>query len=70
MLSPAIYANDSGLGISKVLAKEVALFGIRTLTVTLGTFNTNFANATIVGKNPLPDDYKDSVAEQMIQISM
>ncbi|KAI2778431.1 putative short-chain oxidoreductase [Daldinia loculata] len=55
-------------GISKVLAKEVALFGIRTLTVTLGTFNTNFANATIVGKNPLPDDYKDSVAEQMIQI--
>ncbi|KAI1806751.1 putative short-chain oxidoreductase [Daldinia bambusicola] len=55
-------------GISKVLAKEVAPFGIRTLTVTLGTFNTNFANATIVGKIPLPDDYKGSVAEQMIQI--
>ncbi|KAI8966547.1 putative short-chain oxidoreductase [Daldinia sp. FL1419] len=55
-------------GLSKVLAKEVAPFGIRTLTVTLGTFNTNFINTTIVGKNPLPDDYKGSVAEHMIQI--
>ncbi|KAI1380660.1 putative short-chain oxidoreductase [Hypoxylon crocopeplum] len=54
-------------GMSKVLAKEVAPFGIRTLTVTLGTFNTNFGNTTVVGKTPLPDDYKGSVAEQMIQ---
>ncbi|KAI2467533.1 putative short-chain oxidoreductase [Annulohypoxylon bovei var. microspora] len=55
-------------GISKVLAKEIAPFGIRTLTVTLGTFNTSFCDTTIVGKAPLPDAYKGSVAEKMIQI--
>ncbi|KAI0885455.1 putative short-chain oxidoreductase [Annulohypoxylon maeteangense] len=55
-------------GMSKVLAKEVAPFGIRTLTVTLGTFNTSFGDATRVGKTPLPDVYKGSVADQMIQI--
>lgn len=59
--------NDRIQGMSKVLAKEVAPFGIRILSVTLGTFNTEFGNATIVGKTPLPDDYKGSVAEQMIQ---
>ena len=52
---------------SKVLAKEIAPFGIRTLTVTLGVFNTGFIGATIVGKNGVPDAYKGSVAEQMIQ---
>ncbi|KAI1462645.1 putative short-chain oxidoreductase [Annulohypoxylon moriforme] len=55
-------------GMSKVLAKEVAPFGIRTLTVTLGTFNTNFLDVVIVGKNGLPDAYKGSGAEQMIQM--
>ncbi|KAI1389987.1 putative short-chain oxidoreductase [Hypoxylon trugodes] len=55
-------------GATKVLAKEVAPFGIRTLTVTLGTFNTNFGAATVLGKAPLPDDYKGSIAEQMMQI--
>ncbi|OTB07088.1 hypothetical protein M426DRAFT_54425 [Hypoxylon sp. CI-4A] len=55
-------------GMSKVLAKEVAPFNIRTLTVTLGTFNTSFGDATVLGKTPLPDDYKGSVAEQMMQI--
>ncbi|XDG04371.1 hypothetical protein ABKA04_003986 [Annulohypoxylon sp. FPYF3050] len=55
-------------GMSKVLAKEIAPFGIRTLTVTLGTFNTGFIDATIVGKNGVPDAYKGSIAEQMVQI--
>ncbi|KAI1103143.1 putative short-chain oxidoreductase [Jackrogersella minutella] len=54
-------------GLSKVLAKEVAPFGVRTLTVTLGTFNTSFGDATVLGKNPLPDDYKGSVSEQMME---
>lgn len=49
------------------MAKEVAPFNIRVLTVQLGTFNTNMGNATILGKNPLPDDYKGSVADQMMQ---
>ena len=34
----------------------------------MGTFNTNVGNAAVLGKNPLQDDYKGSVAEQMIQL--
>lgn len=59
--------SNSFTGLTKVLAKEVASFNIRALTVVLGTFNTNMGNAAVLGKNPLPDDYKGSVAEQMIQ---
>ncbi|KAI1416223.1 putative short-chain oxidoreductase [Hypoxylon sp. FL1857] len=55
-------------GMSKVLAKEVAPFGIRTLTVTPGTFNTNIGNVPVIGQNPLPDDYKGSAAEQMMEL--
>lgn len=63
-----IVATDhSHTGLSRVMAKEVAPFNIRVLTVQLGTFNTNMGNATILGKNPLPDDYKGSVADQMMQ---
>ncbi|KAL2166078.1 hypothetical protein VTG60DRAFT_3312 [Thermothelomyces hinnuleus] len=54
-------------GLSRVMAKEVAPFNIRVLTVQLGTFNTNMGNATILGKIPLPEDYKGSVADQMMQ---
>ena len=54
-------------GLTKVLAKEVASFNIRTLTVGLGTFNTNMINAALFGKFALPDDYNGSVSEQMIQ---
>ncbi|KAK2731569.1 hypothetical protein FQN55_004642 [Onygenales sp. PD_40] len=54
-------------GLSKVLAKEVAPFNIRVLTVVLGTFNTNMPNAVVLGKTPLPEDYKGSVSEQMLQ---
>ena len=52
---------------SKVLAKEVAPFNIRVLTVALGTFNTNMGNAVTLGKNPMPEDYKGSVADQTMQ---
>lgn len=54
-------------GLTKVLAKEVAPFNIRTLTVALGTFNTNMPKAGIIGENPLPEDYHGSVSAQMIQ---
>ncbi|KAI8628972.1 NAD(P)-binding protein [Xylariaceae sp. FL1651] len=53
--------------LTKVLAKEVAPFNIRVLTVVLGTFNTNFGNPLVVGKNPLLDAYRGSATEQMIQ---
>ena len=52
---------------AKVLAKEVAPFNVRVLTVVLGTFNTSMGSAFIMGKNPLPDDYKGSVADQTMQ---
>lgn len=51
---------------TKVLAKEVAQFNIRALTVVLGTYNTNFGRAAAVGKTPIPDDYNGSMAVQMI----
>ncbi|KAI2614213.1 putative short-chain oxidoreductase [Hypoxylon fragiforme] len=54
-------------GITRVLAKEVAPFNIRVLTVVLGAFNTNMPSATAVGKVPLPDDYRGSASDKMIQ---
>ncbi|KAL7629759.1 hypothetical protein AAE478_001282 [Parahypoxylon ruwenzoriense] len=54
-------------GVTRVLAKEVAPFNIRALTVVLGVFNTNMMNATVVGEKPLPEDYKGSVSDRMIQ---
>ncbi|KAI0538018.1 NAD(P)-binding protein [Xylaria digitata] len=53
--------------LNKVLAKEVAPFNIRMLTVLLGTFNTNMPNAFVFGKTPLPDDYKGTVAGQIME---
>ncbi|KAL8953397.1 MAG: hypothetical protein Q9222_000774 [Ikaeria aurantiellina] len=53
--------------VTKVLAKEVAPFNIRALTVVLGLFSTNFGNAGLFSKHSLPNDYKGSVADQMIQ---
>ena len=55
------------IGLTKVMAKEIAPFNIRTLTVGLGTFNTNMGNAALMSKNPLPEDYTGSVAEQTMQ---
>ncbi|KAI5861576.1 putative short-chain oxidoreductase [Durotheca rogersii] len=56
-------------GITRVLAKEVAPFNIRTLTVVLGMFNTNMARATGVGAAPLPADYAGSVVERMVEFA-
>ncbi|KAI0889522.1 putative short-chain oxidoreductase [Annulohypoxylon maeteangense] len=54
-------------GITRVLAKEVAPYNIRTLTIILGAFNTDMGVHTVVGKNPLPEDYKGSVSDKMFQ---
>ncbi|KAF2854237.1 NAD(P)-binding protein [Plenodomus tracheiphilus IPT5] len=50
---------------TKILSKEVAPFGIRTLTVVLGTFNTNMPNSVVLGATPLPDDYKGTMTEKV-----
>ncbi|KAI0151585.1 NAD(P)-binding protein [Xylariaceae sp. FL1272] len=64
-----VYAGaKAGLdGTAKVLAKEVAAFNIRVLTVVLGTFNTSFGSNAQFGKNSLPDDYKGSMTEKMLE---
>ncbi|KAI2640881.1 putative short-chain oxidoreductase [Hypomontagnella submonticulosa] len=54
-------------GITRVLAKEVAPYNIRTLTVILGAFNTNMPNATTVGTAPLPEDYNGSISDLMFK---
>lgn len=51
--------------LTKILAKEVAPFNIRILTVVLGTFNTNMPNSVVLGKTPLPEDYKGTFTEQV-----
>ncbi|KAI1278270.1 hypothetical protein F5Y07DRAFT_361244 [Xylaria sp. FL0933] len=53
-------------GLTKVLAKEVAPFNIRVLTVILGSFNTNMPNAYVLGQNPVPEEYKGTVAGQFL----
>lgn len=57
-------------GLSKVLAKEVAPFNIRVLTIGMGAFNTNMPNAVRPGGHnaPLPADYRGSAAEQIMQL--
>ncbi|OAG11207.1 NAD(P)-binding protein [Paraphaeosphaeria sporulosa] len=53
---------------TRILAKEVAPWNIRTLTVVAGTFNTNMPNAVVLGETPLPDDFKGTFAEQVQQL--
>jgi NAD(P)-dependent dehydrogenase (short-subunit alcohol dehydrogenase family) len=62
-----IYDSADGIMVAttKILAKEVAPWGIRTLTVVLGTFNTNMPNAVVLGETPLPKDYKGTFVEQV-----
>lgn len=48
------------------MAKEVAEFNIRTLTVLLGTFDTLMPTKIKAGREPLPDDYKGTVVGNMI----
>ncbi|KAF9522893.1 hypothetical protein CPB83DRAFT_887299 [Crepidotus variabilis] len=56
-------------GITRVLAKEIAPFNIRTLTIILGHFNTNMGSgsAALLGKKTIPDDYEGTATEKMIQ---
>ncbi|KAI5922645.1 hypothetical protein F4810DRAFT_245924 [Camillea tinctor] len=66
-MGPYAGAKAAVDAVTKVLAKEVAMFNIRTLTVVLGGFNTNMPHVAAFGKNTRPDDYKGTMVEQMIQ---
>ncbi|KAJ5667093.1 Short-chain dehydrogenase/reductase SDR [Penicillium longicatenatum] len=52
---------------TRILAKEIAPFNIRPLTVWIGTLNTNIGNASTVAKGPLPEDYRGGGAEQLMK---
>jgi hypothetical protein len=53
---------------TRVLAKEVAPFNIRTLTVVLGTFKTDMGVNATFSNESLPDDYKGTMVEKMMQV--
>ncbi|KAF7544287.1 hypothetical protein G7046_g9815 [Stylonectria norvegica] len=53
-------------GLVRIMAKEVAPFDIRTLTVHLGGFDTNFATAHQTSKIPFPQDYAGSLTETVM----
>ncbi|KAI0429051.1 hypothetical protein F5Y09DRAFT_311325 [Xylaria sp. FL1042] len=55
-------------GLTKVLAKEVAPFNIRVLTVILGSFNTNMPNAYVLSQNPFPEEYKGTIAGKFLEL--
>lgn len=69
---PTMGAYAGGKGgldaLSKILAKEVASFNVRVLTVVLGTFNTNMGVNAKFSQNPLPEDYKGTLADKMVQM--
>ncbi|PON30055.1 retinol dehydrogenase 8 [Trichoderma gamsii] len=70
--NPSMGAYAAGKGaldsMSKALAKEVEAFNVRVLTVLLGTFNTGMGNATVLGENPPPADYKGSLSEKIMDM--
>lgn len=49
------------------MAKEVAEFNVRTLTVYLGGFNTYFSSSLRAGSEPLPGDYDESAVGKALK---
>ncbi|KAM5354853.1 hypothetical protein ACJ41O_001499 [Fusarium nematophilum] len=68
--SMGIYAAAKAAMDGQILAREVAPFNIRTLTVQLGGFDTNFTNALSLSSVPFPQDYvggkTDEVAHSLL----
>ncbi|KAF4978211.1 hypothetical protein FZEAL_5372 [Fusarium zealandicum] len=61
------YNNLTRIGLTRILAREVAPFNIRTLTVQLGGFDTNFTNALKLSSVPFPQDYVGGTTDQIAQ---
>ncbi|PWI72650.1 hypothetical protein PCL_09665 [Purpureocillium lilacinum] len=66
--SMAVYAAAKAAldGLMRVMAKELAPFNIRSLTVQLGGFDTNFTRALTRTAEPFPDDYAGSMVEKVL----
>ncbi|KAH7013087.1 hypothetical protein EDB80DRAFT_638824 [Ilyonectria destructans] len=54
-------------GLIKILAREVSPFNIRTLTVHLGGFDTNFSYAVQISTQPFPEDYSGSATAKILE---
>lgn len=50
----------------RVMAKELAPYNIRSLTVQLGGFDTSFTQALVRIAAPFPDDYAGSTLETVL----
>ncbi|OHE91574.1 retinol dehydrogenase 8 [Colletotrichum orchidophilum] len=68
--SMGIYAAAKAAmdGVSKVLAKEMAPFGVRVLTVALGSFDTNMGPTVRLASKPTPSDYEGSALEAVFKV--
>ncbi|KAK1690524.1 hypothetical protein BDP55DRAFT_543720 [Colletotrichum godetiae] len=55
-------------GVSKVLAKEMTPFGVRVLTVALGSFDTNMGPTVRLASNPTPFDYDGSALDAIFKV--
>ncbi|KAI3536461.1 retinol dehydrogenase 8 [Colletotrichum abscissum] len=55
-------------GVSKVLAKEMAPFGVRVLTVALGSFDTNMGPTVRLASKPTPSDYDGSALDAVFKV--
>ncbi|KAF5518594.1 Retinol dehydrogenase 8 [Colletotrichum aenigma] len=68
--SMGIYAAAKAAmdGVSKVLAKEMAPFGVRVLSVALGSFDTNMGPSVKLASTPTPADYEGSAMEKVYRI--
>ncbi|KAF9869956.1 retinol dehydrogenase 8 [Colletotrichum karsti] len=68
--SMGIYAAAKAAmdGVSKVLAKEMAPFGVRVLTVALGSFDTNMGPTVRFSGAAMPADYEGSNLEKVYQV--
>ncbi|KAK7413972.1 hypothetical protein QQX98_007155 [Neonectria punicea] len=70
--SMGVYAASKAAmdGRTRILAREIAPFNVRTLTVQLGGFDTNFTYALRLSSVPFPEDYiggkTDEVANSLL----
>ncbi|KAF4463620.1 hypothetical protein FALBO_9552, partial [Fusarium albosuccineum] len=67
--SMGIYAASKAAmdGLTRILSREVAPFNIRTLTIQLGAFDTNFTSELRLSSAPLPHDYVGGIGEKVVQ---
>ncbi|KAK2054853.1 NAD(P)-binding protein [Colletotrichum caudatum] len=67
--SMGIYAAaKAGMDGNKVLAKEIAPFGVRVLTVALGAFDTNVGSGVKFASRPTPREYDGSEMEKLTKL--